>query len=179
MYTVFAFGVIAVVILILMAIAERWNVGGFVAGIFFAALIGILLGALVADGIGRAMPSDYTWVQVENQPLWAASDTDSYTGQWFLFSGTLDKQDKYAFWRLNANGSKSWDDTITKDLRVQVFEEDRKDGVLLTFDLQKTALPGGALEGWGDRPAQSTVKGEHRWEFHVPTGTIKQGFSFK
>lgn len=176
MNTVLLCAIVAVVLFELFMAATHPSFGDVIGFAIVSGVVGGCIGLFLAVFLSGGSVGQKEWVQVESQPLYAANDTTSTTGHWFLFAGTVESQNKYSYWRLNSDGSKSWDNSIPKNLNTKVFEENRKDGVLLTFDQITTYRQGWVPEEWVLHVISYNPR---RWEFHVPYGTINEEFAFK
>lgn len=88
-------------------------------------------------------------------------------GTAFLFSTIIQSQPEYVYYIDYGNGR--YQESYTPSTLVQVCEEDRKDAVLQVYHTEY-ATRWGRL--FGDPKSQDWIG-----QFHVPTGTIRKGFS--
>lgn len=96
---------------------------------------------------------------------------DETTGNSFLGSGSIKGDQYYFFYYKNDDGSVT-PGKIESSWRVKVYEEDRKDAVLETsIYVEDNPRLANIFSIAGSDPGSNTFK------FHVPKGTVIQGFS--
>ncbi|MDB6035990.1 MAG: hypothetical protein JWM16_6328 [Verrucomicrobiales bacterium] len=139
---------------------------GFVMSLVISLIAaGISAGAAVLCGLAfQSSP-----VKVGEYPLVAIRTKDGIEGQFFLGTGFI-QSDQYYFWyRQLPNGGFQPGKTYAGS-GVTVYEEDRKDAVMVTWQWQLN-------QPWAWWVSIPTSAGGTAKEFHVPTGTILKGYS--
>jgi len=148
------------------------TIGGyFFMGLFYLFIIGFaaFICGGIAYGIGQGF-EDHA-VEGEHSSLLAIRDKDGIEGRFFLGSGFISSQPYYFYYESLKNGGFR-PGKIQADDSVTVFEEDRTDAELVTFDW-KIKYPGWAwLISLPDSDGSKQT-----YAFHVPKGTIKTGYS--
>lgn len=129
-----------------------------------------MIASLPAIGIAFLVGSAFKArpVQVRSDKLTTIRNKDGVKGQFFLGSGILESVPYYFYYRELRGGGVS-PGKIEADSGVEIFEENRKDATLLTFEWQFNS-------NWPYIFGFPTSAGGKAFEFHVPKGTIKTGF---
>ena len=129
-------------------------------GTALAALVGVGIAAL----IGLFIPK--TWYGPESTELVSLRGSDGTSGTFFLGSGAIQAEHFYFFYRKAGEGYRP--DRISTSQDVIVFERDRADGEMISYH-RDFKHPIAWLFGInGQKP---------RYEFSIPSGSIKKGFS--
>lgn len=148
--------------------AVSWVLGGMIcvaSGLFFAAV-----GFAAMSGIGWMLPTEKDKQPSHVAKLASLRSSDgvqgSFRGGFFLGIGSIGSQ-LYYFWYEEA-GAGVTPRQLAAGVGTYVYETNRNDAELRVYDWHfKRAWWGWfAVEG----PGQT-------WEFHVPKGTIREGYS--
>lgn len=148
--------------------AVSWILGIFMSGLTFA--VSILIGGGIASGIGSILPT-----QIDREPSHRAalvtlrsSDgiSGAFHGSFFLGVGTIGSQLFYFWYESEAGGITPRQ--IAAGRGTYVYEEDRSNGEVRVYGwhFQQSWWRWFAFEREGQT-----------YEFHVPKGTVKQGYS--
>jgi hypothetical protein len=108
-------------------------------------------------------------VQVSDRSLIAIRDKDGIAGEFFLGSGMI-KSDQYYFYYEQMENGGFRPGKIMADSGVRVYEETRSDAKLIEFEW----VVDNPLASWIAFPVNATG---YLYEFHVPKGTIRTGYS--
>lgn len=152
--------------------AEKWF------GVFLGTMATVIAGAL-SVGLGIALSS---WIGSQSEQVWhrcwtgtmvSIRSADGIEGKLhggvFLMSGHVNSAQIYYYYTRASDGAfkpHKW----KADNDTSVYEEDRKDGAVVQYDLQFKRT---WIEWFGvtdDRLAM---------EFHIPKGSLKQEFSLE
>lgn len=138
---------------------------------FVMTLMMCVLAAMMSTGaaclVGLAFATHP--VKVSEHALIALSDKDGIEGQFFLGSGLI-KGDQYFFYYRQLNDGGFQADKVYAGSGVRVYEEARQDAKLITFQWQLN-------EPWAFVVSIPVRDGGYSYEFYVPTGTIRRGFT--
>lgn len=144
------------------------------AGYFFTSLFYCLIAAfaamiwgLIAYGIGALFPNEP--IEGKHHKLVALRDKDGVEGTFFLGSGHIQNQPYYFYYERLADGALR-PGKLLADEAVRVYEEDRQDAELVRWDWKTKARWVWLVAIPHDDEALS-------WDFHVPKGTVKTGYS--
>lgn len=135
--------------------------------------LNIMLVAGFARFVGHVLSQGTIWrykLQYTEE-LVAIRDKDGVSGSMhgglFLFSGYIQNTPYYQFYRRESDGSLV-PDKVDCSNNVKIFEEDRPDAKLVVYGNE---CPGWYwIFGFMD-------DGEWKYEFHVPKGTVRLGYS--
>lgn len=143
----------------------------FFIGLFYIFILcaAALLCGGAGYGIGQLFPS--APVEGEHQILAAIRDKDGVSGQFFLGSGFVESK-PYYFYYQNVAGGGLRPGKLDADGSVTVYQEARPDAELVIFNW-KVTYPGWA---WVVCLPHSESDSQS-FDFHVPTGTVKAGYS--
>ena len=143
----------------------EWMMVTFIGLVFSAVILGVCAGAAALTGFAFASHA----VEVRTESLAAIRDKDGVQGQFFLGSGII-KSDQYYFYYAKSDDGGFRPGKIFVGQGVRVYEEDRQDAKLTTFEWVVDA----PLAAWVAFPVNS---GGYSYNFHVPKGTIRTGYS--
>lgn len=126
-------------------------------------------------GIACAVMFDMHLVKTAEQTLVAIRDKDGIGGSFFLGSGSIDSKPYYFYYvKLTDGGIRP--DRMPINTSITIYEEDRTDAVLIwrkwEYDMQEIRN-----NSFGYRFAIPMSGNNQVWEFHVPKGTIRTGYS--
>lgn len=128
---------------------------------------GLCLG--ISYGIGQAFTSSP--VEGQHQHLAVIRDKDGVEGRFFLGSGYIENQQYYFYYQNLPDGGLR-PGKVVADQGVTVYQEDRKDAELVIFNW-KINYP-----AWAWLVCLPAPEGTGKsFEFHVPKGTVKDGYS--
>lgn len=108
-------------------------------------------------------------VEIEHLKLVAIRDKDGVTGQFFLGSGMIQSEQYYFYYKTNSDGSVT-PDKVRAGQGVRVYEQDRKDAELVTYEWQ-------LIKSWAWIVAIPVNSGGWSYKFYVPKGTVRTGFT--
>lgn len=130
---------------------------------FYAGILGLFGGVFLAFLIGISAPSE--WVMVETAKLASSRDTDGVSGQFFLGSGSIGTTQYYFFYKEVELGYRPGKVAAEGD-NILIIEKERRDGELAVYKYRPIGL-------WKwITLRQDPIK----FEFSIPTGTLKRGF---
>jgi hypothetical protein len=146
-----------------------WIMGAVVTG--GAALVSILL----ATGVDSLVSGHVGWEwrkcwEAEMVSLRSADGVQgAVVGGVFILTGVVDSRQVYFYYTKNADGSfgpHRW----TPDNLTRIYEEDRKDGQVIQWDKHFQS----EWAYWFATPEESVAM-----DFHIPKGSIKQGYALQ
>lgn len=139
---------------------------GFMLMLIFAMITaGISLGGAALTGLAFATHP----VEKKRVELVAIRDKDGIAGTFFLGSGRIDSDQYYFFYRKLQDGGVQAD-KVASSKGVRVYEEQRTDAALVSYQWEFN-------QSWAWLFALPVRDGEYSFSFHVPTGTIRRGFT--
>jgi hypothetical protein len=139
-------------------------------GFFMALLITVLAAGMSAGAaclVGLAFATHP--VKSSEHVLVALRDKDGVQGTFFLGTGSI-KGDTYYFYYYQLSDGGLQADKIYAGDGVRVYEEARQDAKLVTFRWELN-------EPWAWVISIPVRDGGYSYEFYVPTGTIRRGFT--
>lgn len=144
-----------------------FHVMGVILVLLFMA-IAVMAGTGLAALIGMAFSSHP--VESTRDNLVALRDKDGVEGQFFLGSGMMEGSPYYFYYaKLKGGGFKPGKVKISSGVRVY---EDAPDGTaeLISYEWERDL-------GWAWLIALPSASGGYSYDFHVPAGTIRTGFT--
>lgn len=136
------------------------------------AIVGLVLGYFVAHVRGKIDKIPQADQVSKELRLVALRNSSALGGQFFLGSGRFREEDYYEFFYEYDSGFVKDRINASRNL-VVVYEEDRPDGVLQFFTCKETTPTPKITSFWSERIAiQGSCKRFHRYEFHIPRGSI-------
>lgn len=108
-------------------------------------------------------------VEASRDKLVSIRDKDGVTGQFFLGSGMIQSEQYYFFYKTNSDGSVT-PDRVRAGQGVRVYEEDRTDAELVTYEWQLN-------KEWAYLVGMPVNTSGRTYKFHVPKGTVRTGFT--
>lgn len=141
----------------------------FFIGLFYCFMVAFaaMICGLMAYGTGAIFKN--VAVEGSHHKLIAIRDKDGVEGAFFLGSGYINSQPYYFYYERLPDGAFR-PGKIRADGSVKVYEEDRPDAELVRFDWETKARWVWLVAIPHDDEAVS-------YDFHVPKGTIKTGYS--
>jgi hypothetical protein len=142
-----------------------WFITGLFGCVFSGLAFGLLCGGAILTGLAFSTHPEET----SHSTLEAIRDKDGITGTFFLGSGVI-KGDQYYFYyeRMQDGGFRPG--KVYAGSGVRVYEEDRTDAELVTFKWELNA-------SWAWLVAFPVNTGGYSYDFHVPKGTIRTGYT--
>lgn len=142
----------------------------FMSCLMLLLLSGFIVGGIctgIAFAVGTAF--DAHAVQQASQELVAIRDKDGFQGRFFLGSGVI-KGDQYYFYyaRLADGGFKPG--KVYAGDGCRVYEQNRKDAMLVTYSWELN-------KSWAWLVGLPTATGGYSYDFYVPKGTIRTGYT--
>lgn len=145
---------------------------------FMDYFMGLMLGACVAflaavPAVGLAFLLGLMFeshaVKTGQSNLAAIRDKDSVSGQFFLGSGSIEGSPYYFYYRLGKDGGLR-PGKVKASSGVVVYEERRADAILITYRFELD-------QPWAWIIAAPVSAGGSSYEFRVPEGTVRRGYS--
>lgn len=178
MEAVILYLVIGFSLVVLGVIEERWRrqksakpmSGDSVFGaLLFGLIFAILGGLLVALVVGSRLPQGY--VEIERVKLSTLQDLPGLEGRFFLGSGSIGSTEMYGFYRFDPATGYVWKDRAPADRTSLISLEDRRDA-------EMTVHRWGFLNPRDEWFGMAKEKDVPLYRvFHVPAGTIRQGYN--
>lgn len=146
--------------------ALDWMMMPFIAGVFSIMPLMICVGFAGLLGLFfKTKP-----VISSRHKLRAIRDKDGISGQFFLGSGAIHGNQYYFYYRINADGSVT-PGKVYANGSVRVYEEEgREDAELVSYKWE-------LIKEWAYVIAFPSNTGGYSYDFHVPKGTIRTGFT--
>jgi len=165
-------GLLVGVITFIVCLIKMWDDYEDILNIFyvlFSSVITILVIGVVLV-ISCAWSGFFTKLpELRSQKiLIALRDKDGVQGQFFLGTGQIKNEPYYFYYVALPDGGYSPEKMNFDD--VTIYEENRKDAVLLEYSCA-------FKNKWAYLVSMPTSDACNKTEFHVPTGTIRRGFS--
>lgn len=137
----------------------------------FEALVMSLIPMGAAAGLAALIGTQFDTkpVLVQTDTLTTIRDKDGLTGSFFLGTGSIKGDQYYFYYRRLADGGVS-PGKVYAGSGVRVYEEERADATLQTYEWK-------LISDWAWLVALPVNSGGYSFDFHVPSGTVKQGFS--
>ncbi|MEK7465605.1 MAG: hypothetical protein AAB631_02395 [Patescibacteria group bacterium] len=166
-----------VVVVVLYIIISNNNRDWGVDSVWSALVAGfwtLIIGAIIMLVIGIVVKTNYSdddYIKTtEVQHLYAFNDRFSTNGSFFLGSGNIGPTAYYYYYEALPNGGKRLRKVNAEESGVEIYEENRSDGVvnIRHFDCETELRFFYLRFGGHQTPAQ---------KFFVPKGTILNGFS--
>jgi hypothetical protein len=141
-------------------------IGSFVfGGVFTLFVAGLCAGAAVLIGLAFDTHS----VEISRSKLVSIRDKDGISGTFFLGTGQIGSDQYYFYYEQRQDGGFRPGKVKSND-GVRVYEEARQDAELVTFTWELN-------KSWAKWVALPINRGGYVYDFHVPQGTIRTGFT--